>query len=104
MQHLLNPEQHWVCPNCNFKSVTHEAEIHTRYHDCRGMKGLSVPMIQAGVKAKVKSVEREDYIGQEEVQYDGDGRPVMKVIVEREDGYDTTVYAPMATAGGKTNS
>jgi hypothetical protein len=60
-------------------------------------------MIQAGVKAKVKAVEREDYIGQEEVQYDGEGRPIQSVITTRDEGQDCTVYAPMATAGGRVN-
>lgn len=98
---ILNPEQRWQCPNCNYKSVTHEAEPHSRYHSCKGLKGLSTPMIPAGTKAKVTAVEREDYIGKEEVQLDGEGRPVMAVVTERNEGMDCTVYAPAATAGGQ---
>lgn len=101
---ILAPEHRWACPNCHYKSVTHEAEPHSRYHNCKGLKGLSTPMVPAGVKAKVTAVERGDYIGKEAVQYDAEGRPVMSVITEREEGYDTTVYAPAATAGGEASS
>jgi len=59
-----------------------------------------VPLIEAGTKVKVTAVEREDYVGNEQVQLDPTGRPVMAVITEREDGSnDVSVYAP--TASGK---
>src|SRR5829696_291109 len=96
---MLRPEQRWVCPNCTFTDVTHEAEPHTRFHACRGLKGLTAPMVPAGTQAKVEAVERGDYIGREHVQVDGDGRPVMAVNVTRDDGNDVAVYAPLATAG-----
>lgn len=96
---LVTAARHWECPNCTFTDVTHEAQPHTRFHACKGLKGLTAPMIPAGTKAKVTAVEREDFIGTETVQTDGEGRPVMAVITEREDGSnDTTVYAPTATA------
>jgi len=45
----------------------------------------------------VRSVEREDYVGDQVVQYDDNGRPIMSVITERPDGsYDTAVMAPTA--------
>jgi hypothetical protein len=56
-------------------------------------------MVPAGTKVKVTVREREDYVMGEDVQTDSDGRPVMSVTVEREDGSnDTTVYAPRASA------
>ena len=95
---LLQPTQHWVCPNCPLEDATHEPKPHTRYHTCPGLRGLTAPMVPAGTKVKVSTVEREDYIGNEQVQLDSSGRPVMAVITEREDGNDVTVFAPTATA------
>ncbi len=67
-------------------------------HPCRGMAGLMIPLVPAGQRCKVEAVEREDYIGDELVQTDGNGRPVMSVITTRDDGQDCTVYAPTAIA------
>lgn len=91
-------ERRWQCPNCTFTDVTHETEIHTRYHQCRGLRGLMAPMVMAGVKCKIEAVERGDWIGKDVVQTDGEGRPIMSVVTTRDDGQDCTVYAPMATA------
>ena len=96
--HLLNVEHRWTCPNCTHTDITHEPEPHSRMHPCRGLKGLTAPMVPAGTAAKVQAVERGDYVGSELVQTDGDGRPVMAVVTTRDDGQDCTVYAPSATA------
>lgn len=93
---LLAPERRWECPNCNAQDVTHEASPHTRFHYCRKL-GLTAPMVEAGIKAKVETVERGDYIGREMVQMNADGRPVMAVVTTRDDGQDCAVYAPTAT-------
>jgi len=95
---ILQPEQRWTCPNCTHTDVTHEANPHTRFHACAGVKGLTAPMVPAGTKCKVEAREREDYIAGELVQTDGDGRPVMSLITTRDDGQDCTVFAPTATA------
>ena len=95
---ILTPEQRWECPNCTHTDVTHEANPHTRFHPCRGMKGLTAPMVPAGTKCKVEAHEREDYVAGEIVQTDGEGRPVMNLITTRDDGQDCTVFAPTATA------
>jgi hypothetical protein len=55
-------------------------------------------MVPAGTRCKVEAFEREDYIGKEKVQFDGEGRPIMKVVTTRDDGMDAAVYAPTATA------
>lgn len=55
-------------------------------------------MIEEGVTVKIEAIEREDYVGREDVQIDGRGRPVMAVNIEREDGNDRVVYAPCAHA------
>lgn len=100
---LLRAEQHWTCPNCLLTEVTHEARPHTRYHACRGLRGLTAPMIPEGVKCKVEAMERQDYIGPEMVQKDGEGRPIMSIVTTRDDGStDCAVLAPTAVGfGGK---
>jgi hypothetical protein len=60
------------------------------------MYGLTAPMVPAGTKCKIEAVEREDFVGDEVVQRDGRGRPVMALITTRDDGQDATVYAPLA--------
>ena len=95
---LLSPEHRWECPNCTFTDVTREALPHSRMHACRGLKGLTAPMVPAGTRAKVEAQVREDYVGSELVQTDGDGRPVMSVVTTRDDGQDCSVFAPTATA------
>ena len=95
------PVRRWACPNCSFTDVTHEARPHTRYHTCPGLRGLTAPMVPAGSRVKVTAVEREDYVGTEQVQTDAEGRPVMAVVTERPDGSnDVTVFAP--TANGRS--
>ena len=96
---LLSNERRWECPNCQHEDVTHEARPHTRFHTCPGLRGLTAPMIPAGTRAKVEAVEREDYIGTEDVQLDPErGRPVMSVVTTRDDGQDVAVFAPTAHA------
>lgn len=97
---ILKPEQRWECPNCTATDVTHESQPHTRFHECRGLKGLTAPFVPAGTRCKVEAKEREDYIGDEEVTYDGDSRPIMRVETTREDGNDVAVFAPLAKSGG----
>lgn len=93
---LAVPERRWECPNCDFTDVTREVEPHTRFHACAGLNGFSAPMVPAGQRCKVEAVEREDYIGGEDVQMDAAGRPIMNVTVTRDDGTDVAVYAPTA--------
>lgn len=96
MTPFLNVERRWECPNCDLQDVTREAGVTSRFHSCRGLKGLSAPMQPAGTKAKVAAVVREDYVGRELVQTDGEGRPVMSIVTTRDDGQDCVVLAPAA--------
>jgi hypothetical protein len=57
-------------------------------------------MIPAGIACKVEAVEREDYVGSDIPQVDGEGRPVMALVTTRDDGQDCTVLAPTATNRG----
>jgi hypothetical protein len=94
----LTPERRWSCPNCPATHVTHEAQPHTPFHTCSGLRGLSAPFVADGTRCKVVAVEREDWVGRELVQADGEGRPVMSIVTVRDDGQDCAVLAPCATA------
>lgn len=54
-------------------------------------------MIPVGTRCKVEAVDREDYVGQEDVQTDSNGRPVMAIRTTRDNGIDCAVLAPTAT-------
>lgn len=60
------------------------------------MRGLTAPMTRDGERVKVTVREREDYLGDEIVTRDGEGRPIMAIEVERADGNDVSVFAPAA--------
>lgn len=95
----LQRETHWTCPNCTFTDVTFDPRPHSRMHACKGMKGITAPMVPDGVRCKVEAVEREDYVGKDIAQYDGDGKAIMSVVTTRDDGQDTAVLAATATGG-----
>jgi hypothetical protein len=97
---LLAAEHHWDCPNCVFTDVTYESQPHTRMHSCKGLRGLTAPMVPAGTKCKVEAIEREDYARREVVQKDGEGKVIMAVEVTRDEGTDLAVLAPCATLRG----
>lgn len=93
---VLSAERHWVCPRCDTTAVTRETRPHSEMHHCAGMAALWAPMVPDGVRCKVTAIEREDWIGGEDVRLDGRGRPIMSVITTRDDGQDCAVYAPTA--------
>lgn len=95
---LLRREQHWTCPNCDFVDVTYETQPCSRFHNCRGLRGLWAPMVEAGTRCKVEARDRDDYVNGDDVQTDGEGRPVMSIVTTRDDGEDVAVLAPCATA------
>lgn len=94
----LQREQFWECPNCDLRDRTIEANPHTRFHQCRGLKGMMAPMVPAGTKCKVEAVERGDYEGREITTKDIEGRSIMSVVTTRDDGQDCAVFAPQAQA------
>lgn len=90
------PVTRWECPNCDTKDSTREVQPHSRFHSCPGLAGLTAPLVVEGTACKVEAVEREDYIGDEDVQYDNNGRPAAQVITTRDDGTDCIAFAPTA--------
>lgn len=85
----------WCCPNCVARARTVDTKV--PWHDCPGLAGLHVALLAEGVRAEVVAVEREDYVGREDVRRDGNGRPVMAAVTTRDDGEDRAVYAPTAS-------
>lgn len=99
---LSAPARRWYCPNCLVEHVTREARPHTPFHTCKALRGLTAPFVPYGTAAKVEAKEREDYVGNETVQLDPElGRPVMSVVTTRDNGQDTTVFAPAASGRSK---
>lgn len=94
---MIKTPKAWYCPECTESALTFDDKI--PMHRCHRLSGLMTPLVPADVRAKHERVEREDYIGKELVQMDGDGRPVMAVVTTRDDGQDCTVYAPTASMG-----
>jgi hypothetical protein len=91
---LLEPKPtYWICTLCGKREATMETQVHTRVHACMALGGLTVPMIDEKMNCKIEVNEREDYIGNEEVQV-ANGRPVMNLKTTRDDGEDIFVYAP----------
>lgn len=100
---LESPEQRWECPSCDLQQLTRRRDVHTEFHHCRGLAGLWAPMVAAGTHAEHRPVEREDYIGCDLVQLDGNGRPVMSVVTVTDERQDCTIYAPTSAASGAAN-
>ena len=95
-----------VCPNgCGTVApdlVAGEVPVGSgaaRLHDCPVMFGLAVPLVPQGTRAEARLAEREDYVGGEVGIRYAEGRAVMGVSVERDDGNDVVVYAPTARGG-----
>ena len=86
----------WYCPRCDAAAQTVDTKV--PWHNCPGLAGLSIALVQQGVDAKVEAVERQDYVAGEDVRYDDNGRPAMAVVTTRSDGSnDVAVYAPCAS-------
>lgn len=73
-------------------------------HPCARLAGILAPFVEVHGSELVKNaqrhvtVERDDYIGNELVRRDANGRPIMAIRTERTDGSnDTHVFAPTAT-------
>lgn len=92
----------WECPACGLTDQTTPAKAN-RYHNCPRMGGLTTPLVRKGVKAKHEAVMREDYVGDELVRLDDQGRPVMAIKTTRDNGQDVTVFAPSVVVKGMAN-
>lgn len=98
---LLDPTKQWACPSCGVETVTKQALPHVPMHQCAALNGLLAPFVPADelASSRLVAVERDDYVGNQIVQTDDSGRPIMAVRTERADGSnDTLAFAPSATA------
>lgn len=98
---MIEVNVEWECPACG--KTTEVPGVYGKVvHRCPKMGGMTTPYVRKGAKAKISLVHREDYVGNEIVQKDDQGRPVMAIVTEREDGIDTRVFAPTAIGKGST--
>ena len=88
----------WACPNgCGVAERTPALPPGaSRFHTCSRLHMLTAPLVRAGTSCKVEAVEREDWVGQEQVIVGDDGFVPMSVRTTRDDGDDLAVYAPTA--------
>lgn len=100
MVHILQPPpKRWVCANgCDVTDVT-PAGVPNRFHNCPAMAGIIAPLVAEGTRCMVRAHEREDYIGDQDVRRDDNGRPIMSVVTTRDDGEDCIAFAPTAHSG-----
>ena len=96
---LLEPAlREWYCPACGLEDQTKGHRVESRMHTCPKSAMMTVPMVEKGTDAEIRMQVREDYVGDELVQYGEDGVPYTNAITMRDEGYDNTVYAPTAKA------
>lgn len=96
------PAKEWECKRCGGMAVTRRSDPHTQFHGCPQLGGFNSPMTLVGSGSRVRLVEREDYIGDEDVQL-ANGRPIMAAVTDHRDGSnDCAVYAPTALLRGDT--
>jgi hypothetical protein len=93
--------KNWYCPQCGLTTQTADPRIAVPLHPCPKLRGLMTPMLEQGTAGKIEIREREDYIGDELVQLDPTGRPVMSMVTTRDAGTDARIYVPTATASVK---
>lgn len=109
MTALIGVVRHWYCPNCKKEDTTNEPLPHVRFHPCPKYRGMSMPMVAKGTKAKVVPHKREDYTGPNPLVPDVSpgARPgamvraiprFMSIVTTRDNGQDVVVNAPTAVA------
>lgn len=100
---LLAPSQAYTCQFCWYAEeappvAVRPGETAQRFHPCPAQGGLTTPLKPAGVRCRVRAVDRDDYVGREIVQRGRDGQQPMAFVTDRDDGNDCVALAPMATA------
>ena len=103
MVHIFNAEKHWQCPSCSLTHVTKEYRPHVPMHSCRALKGILAPFVEVTGSelpknsARIRAVEREDYVGSEITTNNDEGTPISHVVTEYEDGSnDVHAFAGLA--------
>ena len=95
----MKPYFEWRCPECGQTARTPPTPAKSQtMHPCPKLRGLSAPMVREDQSAQIVLHEREDYVGDTDVQLDPElNRPVMSMETKYADGHtDLRVYAPRA--------
>lgn len=95
---VVQMDTYWQCNSCGMQHIEKaRAEVTTPMHACRGLAGAWVPFVPAGSDARLRVEERQDYIGKDIPFTDANGRVLMAVYTQREDGEDCHILAPTTT-------
>jgi hypothetical protein len=43
---LEAPVRFWKCPSCGITDRTQKAEVHTQFHNCPALGGVSIPLVE----------------------------------------------------------
>lgn len=90
--------QAWRCSRTLCPAWATTCDTTVPHHPCRYAAGLMIPLVRVDTHEDVRLVTREDHVGAETVAAFSDGAPIMATQRVRDDGVDTTVYAPTARA------
>lgn len=87
MTHILDaPVRLWECPACYKQDRTQRADVHTQFHECPAMGGVSIPL------AEVRAFDEKARARQVAVQSEY-GYETASIRTERMDGSnDVTVF------------
>ena len=87
---LKPPPMYWKCPSCGKEDVTERTDVHTQFHECQALGGVSIPLVN------VRSLDQKPKARQVAVQSEY-GYNTAAVRTERSDGSnDVTVFAQPA--------
>jgi hypothetical protein len=84
----------YVCDKCPTRSRVGGADRRVPMHDCPGRALMSVPLVPEGQRGELRLIERDDYVGTEDVRTDAEGRVFMRAELETATGISAWVYAP----------
>lgn len=99
-------ERVFECSSCGKRVKTNDTYVAPRLHPCPALNGLLADLTLCNtrgdldVKVKHVPIAREDYVGDELVRRDDNGRPWMAMDTLRADGSnDRLAFAPTARMG-----
>lgn len=93
---VVDMDRNWQCNSCGKLHVTRATgQVVTPMHQCASHAGTWVPFVPAHDKGVLRIEERQDYIGpNSSVLFDANGRAIMSVYTQRDDGEDVHIHAP----------
>lgn len=92
---LAAPVRFWKCPSCQTVDKTQRSDVHTQFHPCPALGGVSIPLAEVS-DPDDKPDARQVTIGRD------DGPGLASVLTERGDGSnDCTVFPTAARSIAK---